>query len=123
LFLYFLGKSHAAFEEASALGDVYFKNSNTKWWDGYTGQDNVVLDELRPGGELNLTELLRLSDRYPHTIEFKGGSCQFVAKQLWITSHFHPVDFCKIGDDPQELLRRMTLKLFDEPFVALASAE
>lgn len=38
------GKSRRAFEEAGI--DCYVKGPRTKWWCGYTGQANVVIDEV-----------------------------------------------------------------------------
>lgn len=39
------GKSRRAWAEAGM--DAYIKNPNTKWWDGYKGQDHVIIDEFR----------------------------------------------------------------------------
>lgn len=60
------GKSHRAFEESSAGGaSVYYlekPTSGTLWWDGYDGQDHVVIDEFN--GWMPLTTLKRLIDKY-----------------------------------------------------------
>ena len=55
------GKSRRAWEEAGL--DAYPKDPRTKWWDGYTGQRNVVVDEFR--GTIDVAHLLRWLDRYP----------------------------------------------------------
>lgn len=39
------GKSHRAWDEAGE--HAYPKSSRTKFWDGYQGQENVVIDEFR----------------------------------------------------------------------------
>jgi len=41
----------------------FFKNMACKWWDGYTGQDVVVFDDIR-GDTFKYHELLRILDRY-----------------------------------------------------------
>jgi len=38
-----VGKSHIAREENP---DAYQKNSTNKWWDGYAGQQVVIMDEM-----------------------------------------------------------------------------
>jgi RNA helicase len=110
------GKSYAANEEAG--GEAYYKMGCNKWWDGYEGQEHVVIDDFRRDC-CTFSELLRLCDQYPHRVEFKGGSCQFVAKCLWITANKPPkemfVDHAgKEREDLGQLLRRLyEIKHFD----------
>lgn len=49
------GKSRRAWDEATF--DAYPKDPCTKWWDGYRGQRNVVIDEFR--GQIGISHLLR----------------------------------------------------------------
>jgi hypothetical protein len=73
------GKTRRAHFE---LPDAYIKTSSTgKWWDGYDGEEDVILDDLRPN-HFNFTELLHLFDRYGHRVQFKGGSRNFIARRL-----------------------------------------
>ena len=84
---------------------------NHKWWDGYQGQDAVLLDDLRPDW-CKPAELLRLLDPYRHEYrgEIKGGSRPLVATKIYITAPYHPEDFWKdINEDPKQLLRRIDL--------------
>ena len=41
------------------------------WWNGYDGQETVVLDEFRH--QVPYDEVLRLFDRYPYKVQTKGG--------------------------------------------------
>jgi hypothetical protein len=68
--------------------DAYWK-AKGPWWDGYDSEETVVWDEFY-GHSLPYTELLRLTDRYPHSVEYKGGSCQFVSKRIVFTSNQLP---------------------------------
>lgn len=77
------GKSRRAWAEAG--WDAYVKDPNTKYWDGYQGQENVVIDEFR--GKIDVSHLLRWLDRYPVNVECKFGACTFRAKNIWITSN------------------------------------
>jgi len=82
------GKTTRAFAEAKELGSVYFKPRGTKWWDGYEGQDSVILEDFR--GETSLAEMLVLCDRTPLRVQTKGGHRQFRSKRIYITSNTPP---------------------------------
>lgn len=83
------GKSKTAWEEGGA--EAYAPLSY-KWWQGYDGQENVILDDIRPGWA-TFDEFLRLFDRYPLMVECKGGSRQFTGKTIWVTSPYDPKAF------------------------------
>lgn len=80
------GKSRRAWAEAGM--DAYVKDPRTKWWDGYSGQEHVVIDEFR--GVIDVAHLLRWLDRYPVRVEVKGGSVALRATKFWITSNLSP---------------------------------
>jgi len=80
------GKSRLAWDQATF--SAYPKDPSTKWWDGYRGQENVVLDEFR--GRIAVEHLLRWLDRYPVCVETKGGAVVLRATRLWITSNLSP---------------------------------
>jgi hypothetical protein len=71
---------------------AYWKQ-RSNWWDGYVGQETVVLDEFY--GWLPFDLLLRLCDRYPLLVETKGGQTQFVAKTIIITTNMLPCNWYK----------------------------
>lgn len=56
------------------------------WWDGYDGQETVLLDDYT--GWLPMAVLLRLLDRYPMTGQVKGGQTWLRMKTIIITSNF-----------------------------------
>lgn len=95
------GKSWTAREVAGP--GAYWKDS-TKWWDGYGGQESVVIDEY--GGGWSMEYLLQLLDQYPCRVESKGGSMQFNSPLICITSHAEPSSFAPGGRWP-ELRRRI----------------
>lgn len=80
------GKSRRAFEEAGEF--AYPKDPRSKFWYGYQGQENVVIDEFRGG--IDISHMLRWLDRYPVMVEIKGSSRSLNARKLWITSNLHP---------------------------------
>lgn len=104
------GKSRTAWEQAGENG--YPKDPRTKFWDGYRGQENVVMDEFRGG--IDVSHMLRWLDRYPVIIEVKGSSTVLYAKRFFITSNLDPrLWYPDIDDETRSaLLRRMTIVYF-----------
>lgn len=78
-----VGKSREAWRIGGE--DMYAKDVSTEWWDGYTGQKSVILDDYRPSARLTFAYLLRLFDRYGMTVQMKGGTAQFVSRIIFVT--------------------------------------
>lgn len=105
------GKSKRAWEEATF--DAYPKDPNTKFWDGYSGHANVVIDEFR--GLIAISHMLRWLDRYPVIVEIKGSSTVLRATNFWITSNLHPREWYPGLDELtlDALLRRLSIELIE----------
>lgn len=89
--------------------EVWWSGKNLKWWDGYDKHEYIVLDDFR-ADFCTFHELLRILDRYPYTIEVKGGTRQLLAKEIYITSIFSPTEIYKNkneNEDIVQLLRRI----------------
>lgn len=104
------GKSRKAWEEATF--EAYPKGPTSKFWDGYRGQESVVIDEFR--GQIEISHMLRWLDRYPVLVEVKGSSEVLKAKTIWITSNLAPEDWYPNVDQPTKdaLLRRLQITRF-----------
>lgn len=102
-----VGKSRKAWELAGM--DAYPKDPNTKFWDGYNGQENVVIDEFR--GRIDISHILRWFDRYPVCVENKGGGTVLKAKRIYVTSNLPVIDWYKELDKSTfgALLRRIEI--------------
>lgn len=85
------GKSRRAWEESTLCGSVYSKDPRTKFWCGYQNQKFVVIDEFRGG--IDISHMLRWTDRYAVRVELKGASTALMAEKYWITSNLHPKDW------------------------------
>lgn len=104
------GKSHAAHQE---LPDAYQAMKTAKWWEGYDAHEDVIIDDFR-ASFCEFVEMLKLLDKYPYMIECKGGSRQFLAKNIVITSCHHPRDVYHTHENVEQLLRRIdVIKKFD----------
>lgn len=78
-----VGKSKKAREK---YPDFYDKPLN-KWWDGYTGQKNVILDDLDPSHGVWIGPFLkRWTDHYAFPAEQKGTTVQIRPQQIIVTS-------------------------------------
>lgn len=82
------GKTRAALKLAP---HAYWK-TNGKWWDGYDNQATVIWDEFY-GHSYPFSELLRLLDRYPYSVEVKGGTVEFTSPTIIFTSNQEPEDW------------------------------
>lgn len=111
------GKTSTAYNTAiTKYGRVHIQNAASGWWQGYDAHEAVIIDEVRAGSALGFIALLALLDRYPCTIECKGGSRQFLAREIWLTSPFHPAAmYCRGEEEVRQLLRRLNdITLFDD---------
>lgn len=82
------GKTFRAKTEAV---DPWWSQGTLRWWDGYDAHKHVILDDFRvtwPGAAVD--QLLLIFDENPFRVEFKGGSRQLVATDIWITSDKPP---------------------------------
>lgn len=79
-----VGKTRRVFDEHK--DDVYIKDE-TKWWDGYTGQTCILLDEFTSSTYWTIQTLLRFLDRYPFQGEIKGGHVKINSPHIAITSN------------------------------------
>lgn len=106
------GKTRMVFDELQDVYTVFDIEKN--WFDGYTREKNVLLDECGPG-MFNHNFLKRLLDRYPMTVPIKGGSTAWCAETIIMTSNV-PLSEWYLGLRPadyQALRRRM--RIFEFP--------
>lgn len=81
-----------------------FRKSQTKWWDGYLGQETVVLEDMDTHV---LGHYLKLwADNYPVTGEVKGGTIPLMHKRIIITSQYLISDLWKDHKEMREAIQR-----------------
>lgn len=88
------GKSLTAHQFAGKFGFSSYTKVPGKWWQDYKNEDVVIIDDFETQSKdwegWNATYLLRLLDRYPFKVEWKGGGTEFTSPYIIITSHFNP---------------------------------
>lgn len=88
--------------------DLYRKAQN-KWWDGYTGQKAVLLDDFDKYGDKLCHQLKLWTDWYPIDGEVKHGTTALSYERFYITSNYQMEE---IFEDPkilEALKRRFTV--------------
>lgn len=99
------GKSSGVYREFPGL----YPLATYKWWDGYAGEDVVLVDDFRPDW-CKFQELLTLTDIYPIRNEVKGATIWAQFTTIVFTSPEHPIDMFapRIAEDVGQLERRIT---------------
>lgn len=68
---------------------AYVKDPSHRWWDGYSGQHDVVIEDMTPEHGLPASRWLTLLDRYATTAEVKGGMVNFAPGRVIITTNYN----------------------------------
>ena len=97
------GKTRRVYDEVSDR--FYIKPSSTKWWTGYNGEEDVIIDEF--DGQIGITHLLVWFDRYPASVETKNGHTYLRTRRFWVTSN-KPIEewYPYASDEQVKALRR-----------------
>lgn len=120
------GKSHSARTE---YPEAYIKAADTKWWDGYRGQDVVIIEDFDKYHVKQGYSLKIWADKYPFPAESKGcGACIRPCKII-VTSNYHIKDIWTDESTVGPLMRRFKKIRFlksgevPDPFIDHSSDE
>ncbi len=84
----YTGKSEEQFENFNPDTHYVYPDDNG-WWDGYTGQETVIINDFR--GCLPYAFLLKLVDKHPMSVRRRGREpAPFLAKHVTISSPHPP---------------------------------
>lgn len=118
------GKTRYCFDN---YPNAYWKtksNSNAQFWDGYNGEDTIIIDEFY--GWLPFEFMLRLTDRYPVNLDIKHGTIPLTARTIIFTSNKHPRDWypnIRYQWDESNPLKRRVSEVLEFPLPSLSPGE
>ena len=105
-----VGKSHDAFTNFTPETHYVYPDDNG-WWDGYTGQETVIINDFR--GSLTYGFLLNLVDKWPVSVRRRCREpVPFLAKHVIITSSEPPWEVynnLSANDSLDQLHRRFNI--------------
>jgi hypothetical protein len=95
------GKSKRAREIAAEEGGGLYLKMCNKWWNGYTDEDIVLVEDFDACHSVLGYFVKIWGDRYPFNSESKGSASIIRPKKIIITSNWHPQEIW--GEVPQTL--------------------
>lgn len=109
------GKSRKARHD---FPNAYLKMCN-KWWDGYKGEDCVIIEEISLQHAQLIHHIKIWLDRYPFPAETKGLVGKIRPKVIVVCSNYTPREIWPLPSDYEPVERRCTLWDFNlgVPFV------
>lgn len=111
-----VGKTRSSIEFAhSTKSDYWISSGGLRWFDGYDGQAIAIIDDFRAkhlSGAQGFAWFLRLLDRYPMQVEFKGGYVNWAPDVIIITTTKSPRDtFATRAEFQPEDLRQLERRI------------
>lgn len=84
----------------------HFPKTLNKWWDGYTNEETVAIEEWSPKNECTAAHLKVWADRYPFSAEIKGGTLQKIRPKRIVVLSNYTIEECFPQVQDQEPMRR-----------------
>lgn len=85
-----------------------YSGKNSGWYDGYAGQQVVLVDNVSSATVPDYDEFLQLVDEYPYQVPYKGGFVEWCPLIIYVTSVHPPSAWFPGRVDFSELARRVT---------------
>lgn len=108
------GKTRRAKEENPS---AFVKDPQTRWWDGYTGQDVVIIDDFDKYQVSQGGDMKRWLDRYVFQAPIKGGYMSIRPRKIIVTSNYHPDSIWEDEITQAAIGRRVTIVKFGDDVV------
>jgi len=108
-----IGKSHHAYGDFHPDTHYVLNHRDKGWWDGYKGQETVIINEFRANDVFTYDYFLELCDKWPMTVSRRSREpCPFISKKIVVTSSIHPADIFwrrNEKDSMKQLYRRFEI--------------
>lgn len=107
-----VGKSHRAFDGYTPTTHYSVPLSDKGWWDAYTQQETVILNDFR--GEIAFNDMLQMVDKWPYHVRRRGKEpMPFLSTHVIVTSSLHPKDIysqsLQMNDKMEQFYRRFEI--------------
>lgn len=106
------GKSYTARQR---YPNAFLKACN-KWWDGYKGQETVIIEDFDRKHDVLCHHMKIWADRYPFPAEVKGSSVKIRPARIVVTSNYHPETIWTDPSDLDPIKRRFQITHFSGQF-------
>lgn len=94
----------------------HYRKGFNKWWDGYMGEDVVILDDMSPRHTEFLQDYLKnWTDHYPFPAEVKGGCMMIRPKTIIITSQYTLQELFPEEKSVEAMNRRWQWRMYYNP--------
>jgi len=101
-------------KSTAARTGVYYLKSANKWWDGYAGEDKVVLEDVDPHMKDWLSYFIKIwTDWWHFKAEIKGGHITIQIKEFHVTSNYSLTEV--FGEDAAIISRFKSIH-YSDPF-------
>lgn len=104
-----VGKTRFVYQQ-HADDDVWVYPGQS-WFDGYKGQPVALFDDYR--GDMDISLLLRVLDRYPMVVPVKGSHQNWCPRRIYITSNLMPEMWYPDLDSETQIAFRRRLNRVD----------
>jgi len=89
--------------------DAYIKDASTQWWDGYNGEEVVIIDDLDKY-HVKMGYYLKIwADHYAFPAQIKGGQMMARPKKIIVTSNYKPEDIWQDDQTVDPIKRRFKM--------------
>ena len=109
--------------KARSYGAFFAKEAGCKWWDTYSGEENIVIDDLSPSHVLTNkvmgANLKIWMDQYPFVAEFKGVASERIRpRRVIVTSNYSLQELFSDKLECRAIERRCQVLYMDQVYQA-----
>lgn len=113
-----VGKTSMARAEFKKLGVRYYEKTKGKYWNGYTDQVDILIDDIEQDEKYMLGNLKTWCQHKEFQAEDKFGQMRRIRpNRIWVTSNYHPDDIWEKAMDRQAIARRFKIVDMNQPHV------
>lgn len=110
------GTGKSLYAQIRAQGERLYNKSHNKWWDGYSGEKYVLIDDLGEGFK-SWTLLKTWVDVYEVSAEIKHGKTSLCYDEIIVTSNHTPRELIELNDKMSSNIKQQLIAAIKSRFV------